>query len=447
MCEPPGGADAPPFGAEQGKVVTHRLDNGLRVTVVEDHGAPVIGVAVHFSVGFRSEPEGRSGFAHLFEHLMFQGGADSPRDHFQEVESVGGFCNGSTRQDYTDFYAVAPADTLAHLLDREAARMRAPRLTQRAIRAQVAVVAEEIRTRTQRPYGGFPWPLITPLLYRTYPNAHDGYGDYAALTDVTVADCEEFFTRHYAPGNAVLTVTGDVHVDRVLDLVERSFGGIERRPVPPPGQWWEPEPTGRVEAEHRDGFAALPAVALGYRVPDPAGNLRPLVGLATLADILVGGHRPRLATRMEAAGRAVGPLSARCGLFDFADARDPDMWIFTAVHSAETSQAEVLEVLDTDLRRIATEGPPTEELARAVARRVDGLYRSTDQIANRVRALGRFGVLFDAPGLADSLPDRYRELTADDIADAARLLAHDRRVVLTVVPATGRAATDEGAGR
>jgi zinc protease len=427
---------------EHAEVVNHRLANGLRVTVVADHDAPIVGIAVHVGVGFRSEPEGRSGFAHLFEHLMFQGGTDSPHDHFHVVESVGGHCNGSTRQDYTDFHTVAPADTLTYLLDREAARMCAPKLTEQAIRAQVGVVTEEVLTKTQRPYGGFPWPLISPVLFSTYPNAHNGYGDHAALADVTVADCEEFFTHYYAPGNTVLSVTGDVHVDRTLDLVERSFGGIAPRQVPQLGPWWEPEPAGPLEAEHHDSFAAFPAVALGYRVPDPAEDLRPLVALATLADVLVGGPRPRLASRMREAGREVGPLSARCGLFDFADARDPEIWILTVIHPEETIRAQVLEVVDADLRRLAAAGPPADELAQAVARRVDAHYRNMDQIANRVRALGRFEMLFHDPGLADTLPNRYAQLTAEDVADAARRLAHDGRAVLTLLPAA-----DGGAGR
>jgi zinc protease len=260
------------------------------------------------------------------------------------------------------------------------------------------------------------------------------------LAGVTVADCEEFFTRYYAPGNAVVTVIGDVQVDPTIELVRRSFGGIAPRPVPRRGSWWEPEPAGAVEAEHHDRFAALPAVALGYRVPDPGEDLRPLLALSTLADILVGGSRPRLAARMVETGWQVGPVSARCGLFDFADARDPDIWIFTAVHPEQTSQAAVLEVFDADLCLLAAEGPSAEELARTVARRVDAHYRSMDQIANRVRAMGRFGVLFDDSGLADTLPDRYGQLTTHDIADAARRLAHDRRAVLTLVPTADGAA-------
>ncbi|GIJ58495.1 M16 family metallopeptidase [Virgisporangium aurantiacum] len=427
---------------ERAGPVRHRLANGLRVTVVADRTAPVVGVAVHYGVGFRSEPEGRSGFAHLFEHLMFQGGADLDGDHFRAVEGVGGRCNASTRQDYTDFHTVAPADALAHLLSLEAGRMRAPRITARAIRAQAAVVTEEILTKTQRPYGGFPWPLISPVLFRTYPNAHDGYGDHTALADVSVRDCEEFFARHYGPGNAVLTVTGDVDTDRTLDLVETFFGGIAARPAPPAGSWWEPEPTARREEDHRDAFAALPAVALGYRVPDPAAGLRPLVALAVLADVLVGGPRPRLAARMR---DSAGPLSARCGLFDFADARDPELWMLTAVHRPGAGR-EVVAAVDEDLHRLATDGPPADELAQAVGRRVNAHHRAMDQLANRVRALGRFAVLFDDPGLADALVVHYGRSTVDDVAAAARSLAHDRRAVLTLTPASaGESAAGEDA--
>ncbi|HKQ42667.1 MAG TPA: pitrilysin family protein, partial [Pseudonocardia sp.] len=187
------------------------LANGLRVLVVPDPATPVVGVAVHVDVGFRSEPEGRTGFAHLFEHLMFQGSESLEKlAHFRHVQSSGGVFNGSTHQDYTDYFEVLPAAALERALFLEADRLRAPTLTEANLRNQIDVVKEEIRLNVlNRPYGGFPWLRLPPVMFRTFPNAHDGYGSFEDLESATLADAEEFFQRYYACGNAVLAVAGD----------------------------------------------------------------------------------------------------------------------------------------------------------------------------------------------------------------------------------------------
>src|ERR687885_2326747 len=198
-------------------VELHRetLSNGLRVVLSPDRSAPVVAVGVHYDVGFRSEPQGRTGFAHLFEHLMFQGSESLEKlAHFRQVQGSGGVFNGSTHQDYTDYFEVLPAAALERALFLEADRLRAPKLTAENLRNQVDVVKEEIRLNVlNRPYGGFPWILLPPVLYDTFPNAHNGYGDFVDLEEATLEDAQAFFDRYYAPGNAVLTVSGDFAVE------------------------------------------------------------------------------------------------------------------------------------------------------------------------------------------------------------------------------------------
>ena len=205
------------------------LANGLRVLVVPDPATPVVGVAVHVDVGFRSEPEGRTGFAHLFEHLMFQGSESLEKlAHFRHVQSSGGVFNGSTHQDYTDYFEVLPAAALERALFLEADRLRAPTLTDQNLRNQIDVVKEEIRLNVlNRPYGGFPWILLPPVLYATFPNAHNGYGDFSELEQASLDDAAAFFDTYYAPGNAQVTVAGYLDVDEALSLVEKHGQGLK----------------------------------------------------------------------------------------------------------------------------------------------------------------------------------------------------------------------------
>ncbi|MGH3889129.1 MAG: M16 family metallopeptidase, partial [Pseudonocardiaceae bacterium] len=167
----------PQFSSPTVELHRETLPNGLRVVLAPDRSAPVVAVGVHYDVGFRSEPEGRTGFAHLFEHLMFQGSESMEKlAHFRHVQSSGGTFNGSTHPDYTDYYEVVPSAALERALFIEADRMRAPRITADNLRNQVDVVKEEIRLNVlNRPYGGFPWITLPPVLYDTFPNAHNGY--------------------------------------------------------------------------------------------------------------------------------------------------------------------------------------------------------------------------------------------------------------------------------
>jgi zinc protease len=259
------------------KLELHRLtlDNGLRVVLAPDTSAPVVAVSVHYDVGFRSEPVGRTGFAHLFEHLMFQGSESLPKlAHFRHVQSSGGTFNGSTHFDYTDYFEVLPAAALERALFLEADRMRAPTLNEENLRNQVDVVKEEIRLNVlNRPYGGFPWILLPPVLYESFANAHNGYGDFSDLEQATVDDCAAFFDAYYAPANAVLTVAGDFDVATATDLVHRHFDDVPARPAPKRPSFAEPAPDRERRGQHADPLAPLPALALGYRLPDPISEL------------------------------------------------------------------------------------------------------------------------------------------------------------------------------
>ena len=245
--------------------LTHvTLPNGLRVVLAPDRSAPVVGIAVLYDVGFRSEPEGRTGFAHLFEHLMFQGSANLEKlAHFRYVQSSGGTFNGSTHPDYTNYFEAMPSNALERGLFLEADRMLSPRINEENLANQIAVVKEEIRVNVlNRPYGGFPWLELPPVLFDTFPNAHNGYGDFVDLESATVDDAADFFNRYYPPSNAVLAVAGDIDIEQTVALIEKHFGPIKKRKAAKRPDFGEPLLTSERRASAKDAHAPIPAVAM-----------------------------------------------------------------------------------------------------------------------------------------------------------------------------------------
>ncbi|MFN2496607.1 MAG: M16 family metallopeptidase [Pseudonocardiaceae bacterium] len=413
------------------------LSNGLRVVLAPDPAVPVVAVTVHYDVGFRSEPEGRTGFAHLFEHLMFQGSESLEKlAHFRHVQSSGGIFNGSTHPDYTNYYEVLPSAALERALFLEADRMRAPRISAQNLRNQIDVVKEEIRLNVlNRPYGGFPWITLPPVLYDTFPNAHNGYGDFGELEAATVDDCAAFFDSYYAPGNAVLTVAGDFEVAATIELVHRHFGDVPARPVPVRPSFAEPPPDSERRHCLPDPLAPLPALAIGYRMPDPADDLDGYLAHEVLAAVLSDGDSSRLEQRLVHTDGLVTDLNVGCGLFGVPlDARDPDTFTVTAIYPSTVEVDRVLEATDEELARLAGSGPDSDELARITARWVASLFREHDRLVSRTLALGAFELLHGRAELVAELPAMVAAVTPEQVGSAAARLRPDARAVLLIEP-------------
>jgi predicted Zn-dependent peptidase len=424
------------------------LPNGLRLVVQPLDGAPSVGVAVHYDVGFRSEPLGRTGFAHLFEHVMFQGSENvAPADHFRHVQASGGTANGSTHQDHTDYYQVVPAQALERVLFLEADRMRALRITPETLRTQTAVVKEEIRQSvTDKPYGGFPWTVLPAVLYRTHPNAHNGYGAFDDLDAATVAECQAFFDTYYAPGNAVVTICGDVDPGHAADLVARHFAAIPARPVPAPPALAEPVPQQARSGTHPDPHAALAATAIGWRMPDAGTGLDGHLAHMVLGELLTGRDTSRLKHRLVHRAPLATDISTSCGLFGPLRARDPETFVCVAMHPRETTTEQLLDAIDTELAGVAATGPEQRELARSRALLTSATWRGFDNIVARTRALGTYELLFGAPHLVDELAHRLAAVDAAGVAAAAANLHPERRGVLSLVPGTARSPVSAGGG-
>ncbi|MFE9170731.1 insulinase family protein [Streptomyces kebangsaanensis] len=417
------------------------LPNGLRVVLDCRFPQPRVAIAVHYGTGFRSEPPDREGFAHLFEHLMFRGSASLPEGRFYEhVHRFGAHANGTTHQDYTDYYQVVPAQALERALFAEADRMRAPLFTEAALAEQLRGVEQEIRQAVHdRPYGGFPWPVLSGVMFRSFANAHDGYGDVERLRSTTVADCADFFAAHYVPGNAVLTIVGASEPEATRELVERHFAGIAARPLPLAPVLAEPRPAEERWVECTEPGVAATALAAGYRLPDPDTDLPGYLAHAVLA---------RLTAEQGPPAAGLPPVSTSCGFFGPLDAKDPDALVVTALLRPGTDARKTLAAL-TGRWADWADRPPADAVRQTVGLMVGEHHRLHGNLETRCRALGRLEVLFGQADLLDLLPARLAAVGPAEVARAAGELAGSPASALVLRPGPVRSrprwsSTDKG---
>ncbi|AQU71148.1 M16 family metallopeptidase [Streptomyces niveus] len=427
------------------------LDNGLRVLLAPNPTGASIGVAVHYGVGFRTEPKGHTGLAHLFEHLMIEGGHGAPPGgYLPQVQRAGGLGDAKTRQDSTVYYAAAPASALEMLLTLEADRMRSPRISLRNLRTQTAVIDEEIRLMVRnRPYGAFPWVLPRALHTRA-ENARDGYGETVDLAALDIPLCERFFIDHYAPGNALVTLTGAFDPAAAERVVRRHFEPLPGRPFVTAPDDFEPAPREDRQLSVTDPHAGLPAVAVGYRMPDPMTERADYLAHLVLAALL-GQGRHALLRRGPAAPKGVASLSVGCGLFGLPlDTRGPDLLTLFAVYGgggdggADTGDsARVTDALDTALTTLAENGVEAGLLRATTARWAAGALRELGDPGTRAQLLGLREMLFGEAELTERLPELVRdEVTAEQVSRAAARLRSSHRAVVRFVPRPAATATE-----
>jgi zinc protease len=411
------------------------LPNGLRVVLNPDRSAPVIGVAAVYDVGIRSEPEGRTGFAHLFEHLMFQGSQNLEKlAHFRYVQGSGGTFNGSTHLDYTDYFETLPANALERALFLEADRMRGPRLTEENLRNQCDVVKEEIRVNVlNRPYGGFPWLKLPPVMFDTYPNAHDGYGSFADLESATVADAQDFFTKYYAAGNATLSVSGDFDVATATKLIEAHFGDVPKRPAPKRPDFDEPDLTAERHDSYVDPRAPLPAFASAWRVPDPIDDFAGYLPYVVLAEVLTDGDASRLVRRLIQQDRVATSVGGYIGFMgEPFEVRDPTALLLQTHLPPSGDVDKVLRIIDEECERIATDGLDDGELARTQARIATHMLRELDPVLGRALRMAVLELQRGDASVMNELPKLIGQVTDEQVVAAAARLRADRRATVEV---------------
>ena len=413
------------------------LPNGLRVVLSPDRTAPTVGITVNYDVGFRSEPEGRTGFAHLFEHLMFQGSYTLEKGEADKlIEGNGGQMNGSTRSDYTNYISMLPSNALELGLFLEADRMKAVRLTEENLQNQIDVVKEEIRVNVlNRPYGGFPWIDLPPIMFKTFNNSHNGYGSFVDLEAATVEGAADFFARYYAPGNAVLCVTGDLDVADATRIIERHFGEVEGRKVPPVPNCGESLPKEEKRGVTDDPMAPMPALAAGYRVPDPLRGLDDYLAATVLLDVLSDGEASRLYQRLVKQDQVASHVMGMLGTFgDPFDVRDPTMLQLIAYHPGGTVD-QVLGAIDEEVEKVAA-GVGADEVSRVITSISSGLVRRLDHLLQRSMAMCTLEQQRSRAELVNEFPALVSQVQPADVSRVAeKWLRADRRAVLEVRPA------------
>jgi zinc protease len=435
----PRGLHASPAGADDAKpAVTLRkleftdtkLDNGLRVILVPDHSAPVYSIDVCYNVGARNERPGRTGFAHLFEHMMFQGSENVGKgEHFSLVYNNGGGMNGTTNEDRTTYFEELPINQLELGLFLEADRMRALNITQGNLDNQRNAVQEERRQGLDnQPYGHSNLD-IDNLSYDNFAYKHSTIGSMTDLNAASIKDVQDFFRIYYAPNNAVLTLVGDFKPEEALEKVKKAFGSIPSQPTPPSVNLdEEPHYGERMETVY-DSLARLPEIDIAYHIP--AGNTPENYAAQQLALILGQGESSRLYQHLVKDKQLASSVSVN------ADARIGVSQLYISANPRPGVKIEDLQAaIDQELATVVNGGVTADELAKAktialrqfIERRRSSLFTAI--------LIGNYAVYFNDPNLINTITDKQNAVTLDQVnAMAKKFLVKDQRTVIITIPA------------
>jgi predicted Zn-dependent peptidase len=414
-----------------------RLANGLRLIVSEDHLAPVVAVCIWYNVGSKHEVPGKTGFAHLFEHVMFQGsGHVGKAEHIALVQAAGGTMNGTTFFDRTNYFETVPSNQLQLALWLEADRMATllEALNQENLDNQRDVVKNEKRSSyDNRPYGDWFHKLHGLVFPPPHPYHHPTIGSMEDLDAASLEDVAAFFRTYYAPNNAVLSIVGDVDPSQARAWVERYFGQIPANPsIPALGDMSLPPILGAESREVVVDRVPLPRHFFGFRAPllgDPRYD-----ALEVAAQILAGGKGSRLYRRLVREERIAQDVSFfSLGLIGGASLAAGQATVRPGVDPAVVERA-----YEEELERLGSELVTDDELARARALIETFELEAMQRVEERADRLSMYATLLDDPGMINRQLGLYLAVTAADIqAVAAEVLRPDNRVVLTYMPATG----------
>ncbi|MEK6608806.1 MAG: pitrilysin family protein, partial [Myxococcota bacterium] len=407
----------------------HRLENGLRVVLCEDHAAPTVAVAVYYDVGSRDEPPGRTGFAHLFEHMMFEGSRNVPKfGHIQFVQRVGGVVNGTTSGDRTNYFEQVPSNYLSLALWLEADRMRSLHVTQENFENQRQTVKEERRqSYDNRPYAK-AFLRMNELAYENFAYKHSTIGEMADLDAAPIEAVQQFFRTYYAPNNALVSIAGDFVPAEALALVKEHFGDIPRGSEPPRSEIVEPPQTAEKSEAMDDPLARLPAFFLAWHIPPSrSADAYPLEVLST---ILGDGKSSRLYRKLVDEKKVANSIS-----IDRDDRRGPDLFNVWAICNEGAAATEVRDLVLAEIDAIRAGGATERELEKAKNRiRARFTFGLQGSLSKALR-LAEYAVYWGDPALLLAEPDRYQRVTLDDVKRvAAQYLDAKNRTYLEIVP-------------
>jgi predicted Zn-dependent peptidase len=414
-----------------------KLENGLRVIIAEDHVAPVFSIAVTYNAGSRDERKGRTGFAHLFEHMMFKGSERvGPGEHFMLVFNNGGSMNGTTNKDRTLYFETMPANQLDLALFLEADRMRSLEITRANLDNQRHAVQEERRLGVDNQPYGKTFEAIDELAYDNFAYEHSVIGSMDDLNAASVEDVAAFFKTYYAPNNAVVAIVGDVKAAECLAKVRKYFESIPSQPAPRPVDMKEPAQTSERRLTLDDALARLPRLDVVYKIPPAMTPDEDAVSV--LGTVLGSGRSSRLYEQVVRQKQLASNVSAFAGVN-----RGPGLFRVTAMAAPGKSVAEIESAVDAEIEKVKN-GPIADwemEKARTSAR--SNFVSSVQSTLSRAVLLAQYALFYNDPGLINKRAEKIAAVTAADVQRVARrYLTRENRTVVITSPKT--AATSQG---
>lgn len=417
-------------------VTYYSLPNGLKVVLSPERSAPLVTVAVYYNIGFRIEPRDRTGFAHLFEHLMFQGSKNLGKLEFiRLVESNGGVLNGSTRFDFTNYFAVVPAHKTETLLWAEADRMRGLDISLENLKNQQGVVANEVKVNVlNQPYGSFPWIDLPMAAFTNWYNAHNFYGDLKDLEAATLEDAKTFATKYYQPQNAVLVVTGDIDEALVKGWVEKYFANIPSQKAEAIPNLTEPRQEQEKTVSRTDKLAKKPAVGFGYQMPPRGSDEYYAMGL--LDQILLQGEDSMLYQELVKNKSYTSSLSGGINgyLGNMFNYNGPMLFTVDLIHDEKADPKEILVAADRVIAQVQDKPVDRAVIDRAIVKLRSGLYDTMTQFGGFGRAdlLASFTLFDDKPDNINQIEANFRKVTPAMIQKTAKeyLRKTNRTVVI-----------------
>ncbi|MFK8030710.1 MAG: M16 family metallopeptidase [Gammaproteobacteria bacterium] len=422
------------------------LENGLRVVVSEDSSVPTATVAVYYNIGFRNEPRERTGFAHLFEHMMFQGSENLGKMEFIKlVQSNGGVLNGSTRFDFTNYYEVVPANKVETMLWAEADRMKGLAITQDNLTNQQGVVKNEVKVNVlNQPYGGFPWLDVPAYANENWHNNHNFYGDLKDLDAATLEDVQDFFDTFYAPNNAVLVVVGDVDTDEVMDMIERHFGDIEPSVLPPEVDISEPRQVEEKRVAKVYPKAPQPALAISYHMPER--NSPEYYAMGIITELLLSGKDSLFYKKLVKEAGITSSVSGGVNLIgNMYNYNGPMNWHMSLIHDPKVNADDIMVMVDEVIEGLRTKKVSRDDIDLARTKMRSGFYSLLGSPTKFGVAdlLAVFALFDDDPGRINRLEQEFDAVTPDLILRTAQeYLRPGNRLVLEVTD--GQAQSSEG---
>ncbi|MGE5206326.1 MAG: M16 family metallopeptidase [Chlamydiota bacterium] len=405
------------------------LDNGLRVILAPDHAAPVFGICVTYNVGSRDERPGRTGFAHLFEHMMFEGSQNVGKgEHFILVENNGGGMNGTTNEDRTNYFEVLPKNQLDLALFLEADRMAHLAVNQPNLDNQRNAVQEERRLGIDNQPYGKSYLEIDNLSYDNFAYKHSTIGSMRDLNAADLSDVQDFFRIYYAPNNAVLTLVGDFDPAVALEKVKKYFGAIPRQPAPPAPDVTEGEHYGERRETIYDPLARLPMLLISYHIP--AGNTPDNYALRVLGDILGEGESSRFYQHLVKEQQLATAIEVQ------ADARrGPSLFYVMATPRPGVKPEDLEQAIYKEIGAAAKDGVTAAEMDKARTQFRRAMIQTRESALHTAIRMGQYAVYFNDPGLINTIVDKYDAVTAEQVKAAAqKYLVTTERAVITTLP-------------